>query len=348
MSTAEKRQNNELYIVTGAAGNLGSALVRQLLQDGKDVRAFVLPGEHAAMYLPEGAQIIPGDVTDTASLDRLFSDIPADTAVYVLHCAAMVSVSVIGAERVWNVNVGGTQNIIDRCLEHGARLIYMSSTGAIPEQPMGVAIKEVSYFNPETVIGVYDKTKAAATQLVLEAVKHDGLDACIMIPSGISGPGDYTFGNLAGIIRGYAEGKVDAGIAGTINCVDNRDLAVTIIRACKDGRRGESYVLGGDMITMKEIFDILSERTGLPPAKFILPAKASKAVAKLGDGAEKLTHRTPKMTSFTVYNLLRNNEFDSSKAEKELGYTHRPLVQSIADEIDWMIDENLVTIHHKH
>ena len=335
---------NELYIVTGAAGNLGSAIVRRLVRDKKDVRALVLRGETAAKYLPRGANVHEGDVTDVKSLEPLFAGIPAGTNEYVIHCAAMVSVSTLVANKIWDVNVNGTQNIIDLCIEHDARLAFIGSTGAIPEQPMGTAIREVESYDPDAVTGLYDKTKAAASQLVLDAVRDFELDAFLIMPSGISGPGDYTFGNVAGVIREYAEGKMPAGVEGTFNCADNRDMADTIIRACKIARTGESYILGGDMIGMKEVFDILAEHTGLPTIKHVLPTGLGKLMGRAFDLAEKVTHKPQRTTSFAVYNLVRNNEFDSSKAERELGYSPRPMAQSIAEEIDWMINEGLVTV----
>ena len=335
---------NELYIVTGAAGNLGSAIVRQLVREQKSVRAFVLRGEEAAKHLPEGADVVEGDVTDTASLETLFAHIPEGTSTYVIHCAAMVSVSSLVAKQIWSVNVDGTQNIIDQCRAHGARLIFIGSTGAIPEQPMGTSIREVDHYNPDAVIGLYDQTKAAASQLVLDAIHAGEIDGCIILPSGISGPGDYTFGNVSGVIREYVEGKMPAGVEGTFNCADNRDMAKAILRACEVGRTGESYILSGDMIGMKEVFDILSEHTGLPTIKTILPARMGKLIGVMSDFAEKLTHKPQRMTSFAVYNLLRNNEFDSSKAEAELGYKPRTMAQSIAEEIDWMLSEGIVTV----
>ena len=338
------KNRNELYIVTGAAGNLGSAIVRNLVANGKTVRSFVLRGEEAARHLPEGANVYEGDVTDVSSLDTLFSDIPEDTAVYCIHCAAMVSVSNLVADKIWHVNVDGTQNIIDQCKTHGARLIFIGSTGAIPEEPKGTIIREVESFDPNAVIGIYDQTKAASCQLVLDAIHAGEIDGCLILPSGISGPGDYTFGNVAGVIKEYVEGKMPAGVEGTFNCADNRDMAETIVRACKEGRSGESYILGGDQIGMKEVFDILAEHTGLPTIKTILPAGMGKFLGSMSDMAELVTHKPQRMTSFAVYNLVRNNEFDSSKAMKELGYSPRSMAQSIAEEIDWMISEGIVTL----
>lgn len=341
------KQEKKLYVVTGAAGNLGSAIVRELVRRGENVRAFVLRGEAAARYLPEQAAVIEGDVTDRESLETLFAGIPEGTKVYVIHCAAMVSVSTLVADRIWQVNVDGTRNIIDFCLANGARLVFVSSTGAIPEAPKGTPIREIDRYDPDLVIGIYDKTKAAGSQLVLDAVEKDGLDACLILPSGISGPGDYTFGNVAGVIREYTEGKMPAGVEGTFNCGDSRDMAAAILRACEIAPRGESYILGGDMISMKEVFDILSEKTGLPPIKTILPAGIGKVLGKLSDIAEKTTRKPQRMTSFAVYNLIRNNEFDSSKAVAELGYAPRSMAESISDEIDWMLREGIVSLPEK-
>ena len=256
----------------------------------------------------------------------------------------MVSVSNLVADKIWHVNVDGTQNIIDQCKTHGARLIFIGSTGAIPEEPKGTIIREVESFDPNAVIGIYDQTKAASCQLVLDAIHAGEIDGCLILPSGISGPGDYTFGNVAGVIKEYVEGKMPAGVEGTFNCADNRDMAETIVRACKEGRSGESYILGGDQIGMKEVFDILAEHTGLPTIKTILPAGMGKFLGSMSDMAELVTHKPQRMTSFAVYNLVRNNEFDSSKAMKELGYSPRPMAQSVAEEIDWMLEEGIVTL----
>ena len=98
------------------------------------------------------------------------------------------------------------------------------------------------------------------------------------------------------------------------------------------------------MIGMKEVFDILSAHTGLPTIKTILPAGIGKMLGRMSDIAEKLTRKPQRMTSFAVYNLVRNNEFDSSKAVAELGYNPRPMAQSIAEEIEWMIDEGIVPL----
>ncbi len=144
----------------------------------------------------------------------------------------------------------GTANIIEKCLKHRVKkLVYISSTGGIPELPSGQKIKEVDHFWPrDGLIGCYSETKAEATQLVLDAVKrHPDLDACVIHPSGICGPYDYAFGSVTCMVRDFTLGKIWMGIEGTFNSVDVRDLAEGVIAACEKGRRGECYIMSNEV-----------------------------------------------------------------------------------------------------
>ena len=130
-----------LYLVTGAAGFLGSHVCHQLLERGEKVRAFVLDGDPAIKYIPKEAEIVKGDLCDIDSLENFFKA-PEGTETIVLHVASMVSVNPDFNQKLVDVNVGGTKNIIQKCLEHKEckKLVYVSSTGAIPELPKGQKI----------------------------------------------------------------------------------------------------------------------------------------------------------------------------------------------------------------
>ncbi len=184
----ENTKKERLYIVTGAAGFLGGTVARQLIQRGDRVRAFVLPKDPAMRFVPGEAEIVEGDLTDRDSLENLFRG-AEDRETYVFHIASIVTVNPDYNQKVMDVNINGTRNIIRKCLEHKVkRLVYCSSTGAIPEQPKGRAISEAGYFDGDAVLGCYSKSKALATQAVLDAVRDEGLDACVVHPSGIMGP----------------------------------------------------------------------------------------------------------------------------------------------------------------
>lgn len=114
---------SKVYILTGAAGLLGSNISRQLVKQGETVRALVLNGDPAAKYVPEETQIVYGDLLDLDSLEELFT-VPEGSEVYVIHCASIVTLNPNPNPKVHAVNVDGTRNIIDKCLEHRVKKLW--------------------------------------------------------------------------------------------------------------------------------------------------------------------------------------------------------------------------------
>lgn len=328
-----------LYLITGAAGFLGGTICRQLLERGDEVRAFVLPNDPAIKYVPKEAQITKGDLCDMESMERFFT-IPQDYESIVLHIASIVTVNPEYNQKVMDVNVGGTKNIIELCKRHPEckKLVYCSSTGAIPELPKGQKIAETEDFytlNSNKVVGCYSQSKAKATQLVLDAAKN-GLNACVVHPSGILGPEDFAIGETTSTLIKIIKGEMPAGIAGSFNLCDVRDLAMGTIAAADKGRTGECYILGNDEVSFKEFAKLIAEESGSKGVKFFLPLGMANFLAKQMEKKAAKTGRKPVMTTFSVYNLARNNNFDSSKAKKELGYTTRSYRETIHDEIKWL------------
>jgi dihydroflavonol-4-reductase len=331
-----------VYLLTGAAGNLGSSIARQLVAEGKEVRALVLRGDKAADKISKKVDIVTGDVTDLASIERFFS-VDSFSDLVVIHCASIVTVSPSYSQKVYDVNVTGTKNIVDKCVEHKAKkLVYISSTSAIPELPDGETIVEVDRFDPDAVIGFYGKTKAEASQLVMDAVLQRNLDASIVFPSGIAGPGDYAYGPVASFIIDCVKGEMKAGIAGSFNAVDVRDLANGVISCVERGVKGEGYIMANAMVTMQEMFHLISSLGGVEEVKTILPVPLANFIARLSGLASKVTGKSSRMTTFAVYNLARNNSFGYSKAVKELGYTVRPFAQTVSDTIAWLKSESKI------
>ena len=329
---------NTLYLVTSAAGFMGGIVCRQLLDRGDRVRAFVLKGDPAVKYVPRQCEIVEGDVCDMDSLREFFT-VPEGTETICLHIASIVSMDPGYNQKVMDVNVGGAKNIIEMCLAHPEckKLVYISSTGAIPELPKGEKIHEVDHFDPDAVLGCYSRSKAMATQAVLDAVRERGLNACVVHPSGIMGPGDNAVGETTGTVLRILNGEMPAGIDGSFNLCDARDLADGIIRAADRGRTGECYIFGNEEVTFRQFAAILSEEAGIRPMKAFLPIGAANLMARGMETMSRLTGRKPLMTTFSVYNLARNNAFDSSKAERELGYHTRSYAETMHDEILWLI-----------
>lgn len=335
---------NKIYLVTGAAGFLGGTVCRQLIDKGEKVRAFVLPNDPAIKFVPEEAEIVTGDLCDKESLERFFT-VPENTETIVLHIASIVTVDPEYNQKVMDVNVGGTQNIIDLCLSHKEcrKLVYCSSTGAIPETQKGTAIREVSKFDESKVMGCYSQSKAIATQLVLDAVKDRGLNACVVHPSGILGPEDYAVGETTSTLIKIINGEMPMGINGSFNLCDVRDLAKGTILAADKGEKGECYILGNDEVSFRDFSKLVSEESGCKPVKMFLPLKLADTLAKFMEKRAKKKGGKPVMTTFSVYNLARNNTFDSTKARHDLGYTTRSYRETIHDEIAWLKAEKKIS-----
>ena len=142
----------------------------QYTEQGCKVRALVLPNDKSVKFIPEQVEVVLGDLTDAPSLEPFFT-VPEGCTSVVIHCASMVTVNPNYSEKLMAVNVGGTRNIITKVLNHPEceKMVYVSSTGAIPEQPHGTPITEVSKFtpcDPKKVVGAYSQSKATATQMV--------------------------------------------------------------------------------------------------------------------------------------------------------------------------------------
>lgn len=335
--------SNTLYLVTGAAGFLGGTICRQLIERGDRVRAFVLPNDKAMQFVPKEAEIVEGDLCDMASLERFFT-VPEGIETVVLHIASVVTVDPGYNQKVMDVNVGGTKNIIQLCLSHKEckKLVYCSSTGAIPELPKGTSIKEVEYFDESKVLGCYSQSKALATQAVLDAVQKDGLNACVVHPSGILGPEDFAVGETTSVVIQIINGEMPMGISGSFNLCDVRDLAHGTIMAADKGKVGACYILGNEEVSFKDFSQMLVKEAGCKKIKAFLPLGIANFIAKILEKQAKKKGTKPLMTTFSVYNLARNNCFDSSKAKKELGYTTRSYEETVRDEVTWLKKEGKI------
>ncbi len=338
-------QENRIYLLTGAAGFLGSHICEELLEKGEKVRALVLPGDCSAKYIPEEVELVEGNLCDREAMEKFFDVIPG-TETICIHCASIVTVNPEFSQKLLDVNVGGTENIIELCLTHTEckKLVYVSSTGAIPELPKGEVIKEVTSFQAEDdrVVGWYSKSKAIATQKVLDAVHKKGLNACVVHPSGILGPKDFAIGEVTGTVIKIINGELPVGMSGSFNLCDVRDLAEGCIMAAEHGRKGECYILGNEEVTLKKLCSILERECHCKGPKLYLPAGLSYKLADIMEKRARKAGKKSVMTRFSVYNLNRNNQFDFSKAEQELGYHTRPYAETLHDMVQWLKVEHKI------
>lgn len=322
-----------IYIITGADGHLGSALVRILRRRGWEVRGLVMPGHGSRMTDTASVQYGEGDVRDVASLHHLFQGLDG-REIYVIHTAGIVDISREAAGYIWDVNVEGTRNIIGMCREYGVkRLVYVSSVHAIPEKTGMAVIREENHFSPDSVEGLYAKTKAEATQAVLDAAA-EGLDAVVVQPSGILGPyGSYS-NYMVQLLDDYVHGRLPACVRGGYDFVDVRDVARGCLQAVEKGRTGQCYILSNRHYEIREILDMARQVAGgrrLP----VLPMWMARAALPLMERYAKRRKERPLYTAYSLYVLESNDRFSHDKATGELGYCPRDLRETVRDTIRW-------------
>ena len=322
----------QAYLVTGANGHLGSTILRALSsRRGAELRGLVLEGED---YEPlPGVTYVSGDVRRPDTLRPLFEGLRG-RQVYVLHTAGIIDISDQVSPLAYEVNVNGTRNVLALCREYRVRrLVYVSSVHAIPEGDKAQVLHEVAHFSPDQVVGGYAKTKAEATQAVLDAARA-GLDAVVVHPSGILGPYDRSGNHLVQLVNDYIHGRLPACVRGGYDLVDVRDVAAGCLLALEKGAAGQCYILSNRHYEIKDVLAMVRKLAGgrrlatLPHwlAKAALPAIRLHALR---------TKRRPLFTRYSLYTLLSNDKFSHDKATAELGYRPRDLLQTLRDTIAW-------------
>lgn len=329
-----------IVIITGANGFLGNHLVRYY-EHLADVRALILPGTSKVPLQGVRCTIYEGDVTKPDSLKDLFT-LPPDRECLVIHCAAIVSIRTGNRRPMQEVNIEGVRTILKMTLAAHAKLLYVSSVHAIPERPAPQVITEVSSFDPKLVRGAYAKTKATAADLVLRAVREEGLWACIVHPSGMLGPGDYGRSHLTQLVVDTLNGRLVAGVSGGYDFVDVRDVTKGIALAAKKGNPGDCYLLTGHACTVPDLLNEITRTVQLKPVKSRIPLWFAKLTAPFAEGYYLLLRQPPLYTSYSLYTLSSNHRFSCEKAKQNLGYRPRPLEETVRDTVVWLLKQGRI------
>ncbi len=326
-----------MIVITGATGHLGNVLVRKLVNQNKKVRALILPGEDIVSL--EGLEVekVDGDVCVPDSLRKAF-----EGAEIVYHCAGIISILPGQQKHLYQVNVLGTRNVVNMCLETKVkRLVYTSSIHALSEPAPGIVIDESREFNPENVLGEYSKSKTLGTLEVIKGIEK-GLDAVILCPSGIIGPHDYRVSEMGKLIVDFVKGKVKAYVDGAYDFVDVRDVAEGLILACEKGKKGECYILSGQQISVRQLLKFLEEISGVKVPSFKILHQVARAAGFFNVLYCNLMKIKPLFTPFSIDVLASNSLVSCQRAQDELGYSPRSIYESIKDAVQWFKQKGIV------
>lgn len=320
------------FLITGAAGHLGNTIIRMLNGKDIDIKGLILENETGPLL--DNAQYIKGDVRKIETLRPLFEGCE-QYETYVIHTAGIVDISEQVSPNLYDVNVKGTKNILQLCREYPIkRLLYVSSVHAIPEKDNNLVLHEIQHFSQAEVEGGYAKTKAEATQAVLDAAAA-GLNAVIVHPSGILGPYDRSGNHLVQLVNDYIHGKLPACVKGGYDFVDVRDVADGCLRALEKGKSGECYILSNRHYEIKDLLKMIRRIHGgrkLPT----LPLWMAKAALPFMKAYAKIKKSRPLYTKYSLCTLHSNDKFSHDKATAELGYMPRDIFQTLKDTVSWL------------
>lgn len=318
-----------MWLVTGATGHIGNVLVRKLLGRGEKVRALIPPNESREPLEGLDVEAVEGNVLD---LDSVFASLRGVRGIF--HLAGVISIMPGPNPFVRKVNVDGAKNILRAARESGVdRVVYTSSIHAIKRVEEGVIDESVPY-DMNNPYGAYDRSKAEATLEVLGAARA-GLEAVVACPTGVIGPYDYRGSMMGAVIHDAAAAKPSLYVDGAYDFVDVRDVADGLITAAEKGKRGESYILSGNKISVRYLLETIREITGRGFVQLKIPFDLAKFAAMFTPMYYRLAHATPRFTPYSLEVLQSNSNISHAKATRELNYKPRTIYETISDTVRW-------------
>lgn len=314
-------KSSQLILVTGGAGLVGNELIRQLLADGYKVRAAVhrnpLNLKHSSL------EVVNTDVLDVVGLEEAMEGI---TQVY--HCAALVSYVSRDKEQLFRLNIEGTANIVNTCIDAGVqKLVHVSSVAALGRIRNGKVDEQMNW-TEDTSNSNYGKSKYLSEMEVWRGVA-EGLNAIIVNPSLILGPGDWNSGSTA-IFKSLYEGFnwFSKGVSGF---VDVRDVARAMNLLMESNISGERYILSGQNASYQKVFSEISRCFGKQPPKREINAFLAGLVWRLESIKYLFTRKAPLVTEETARTSLAKVFYDNAKILHALpGFQFTPLEDTIA------------------
>ena len=319
-------------LVTGATGFVGAAVVRHLLAAGKPVRVLTRRNNDRRNIDGLAVEVAEGDLTDRSSLEAALFGCEA-----LYHVAADYRIWVPDPDSIYRVNVEGTRQLMLAALEAGvSRIVYTSSVATLGLNKDGSPADETTPVSLEDMVGHYKRSKYLAEAEVKKLIDEKGLPAVIVNPSTPVGPRDIKPTPTGRMIADAAAGRMPAYVDTGLNIVHVDDVAAGHLLAFDKGKVGERYILGGENLSLKEILTEIARITGRQPPSISLPHGLIMPVAYVAEFFARLTGGSDPMVTVDGVRMARKKMFFSSaKAERALGYRHRPAEAALADAVAW-------------
>lgn len=312
------------YAVTGGTGFVGGHLARLLRRSGHEVTALVRRPEAAADLASLGTRLVPGDLDDDAALARLL-----DGADGLFHVAALYRVGLDGRAEAQRVNVDGTRRVLAAARTAGTPRVVHTSSLAVNSDTRG-SVRDESFAFEGRHVSVYDETKAAAHALALEAARA-GQDVVVVMPGLVYGPGDTS--QTGELLREVLDRRpVVVPSSGRLCWAHVDDVARGHLHAMERGRPGEAYMLAGPAHGLAEGLRLAARSGGGRPPT-VVPGALVRALAEVTDALARGVPVPGRYRGETLRAAAATYLGSAAKAERELGWSARPLAAGLPDAV---------------
>jgi dihydroflavonol-4-reductase len=322
-------------LVTGATGFVGSAVARALLGRGYAVRAIARAASPKAHLGGLDIEFVEADLNDAASLATAVAG-----CRYVFHVAADYRLWLKHPEEMYRTNVDGTRALMVAAMDAQVeRVVYTSSVAVLSPYKDGRIADEGTPSTLDDMIGPYKRSKFLAEIEVKKLVRERGLPAVIVNPSTPVGPRDVKPTPTGRVILEAAKGKMPAYVDTGLNLAHVDDVAMGHLLALDKGRIGERYILGGDDMSLGDMLRQICAIAGQKPPSICIPRSLIYPVAYAMEVWANISGKEPMTTVDSLKMAKKKMFFSSAKAERELGYVHRPASEGLADAVGWFKQE---------
>jgi nucleoside-diphosphate-sugar epimerase len=319
--------------LTGATGFIGQALTRQLLGRGWEVNALVRRPQspQAQSIQAMGAKLVEGDISKPDSMREAMQG-----ADIVIHNAGVyeLGLDAEGKKRMYEINVGGTENVLSLALELNiARVVYVSLALFFGRSDSAAAIDETA--RRETpVVSYYEETKIKAHEVALQ-YQAKGLPLIVACPNAVIGPNDHSaFGYFLRLYINKIMPPMAWGANNTFAFVHVDDLVEGLVLVAEKAPVGETYILAGEAIKMSDVFEIWRTKPGGLPVLFYLPISVATFMFTPLAPLLRMLNISPFLSGELVQLTSKSINTSSQKAKDELAWTYRSAKQLWLDVID--------------
>ena len=320
--------------VTGGSGFIGGALLRRLIDDGREVRALSRSEVSATAVETAGARPILGDVFDERALIEGMRG--ADT---VFHVAGINTMCSRDTARMLRINVEGSVAVIrSAAAANVPRVVYTSSAATIGE-PRGVIGREDTRHRG-TFLSGYERSKFLAEERVMALGSELGVNVVSINPSSVQGPGRV--GGSARLLLSLMNARLPVVVDTFLSIVDVDDCVEGHVLAEQRAEPGERYVLNGSTLTTRQAIALVRTIAGRPRRVLRLAPTGASLAGTIAGWVSRVGHHELPFCPELARTLLHGHRYDGSRAARDLGLTYRPVEETVARTLTWYVNRGLI------